>query len=298
MAVVAALLPLLFGCREPGCGAPCEGLGDDGKTAPPPYTAEEPEAEWTAEDVGQTITEVFGGGFPNGVLMRDTYMAIMAESDPTLCPVFASEYTGDYPDDITEENILGCTATSGYYYSGVCMYDELETTDDAGYTLIWGLGGDFLLAYPDGSEFAAGGGVTYTGVRATDGTETFDSTTRGTWYDESLQNWLGQGFSGLFSTTGGLDADGHWVTVHGGVAVGSADLFFDEVTWTWSDTCDGQPSGVINLRDERGYWYAWTLPDDCSGCGNVVFHDSDDLGELCLDLAALGVDIYDSAAVP
>ena len=144
---------------EPGCGAPCENLGNDDAT-PPPYEAEEPEAEWTAEEVGQSFTEAFGGGFPNGDLMRDTYLSIMAQGDATLCPVFASEYEGDYPDDITEENILGCTATSGYYYSGVCMYDYAESVDDAGTTYIWGLGGDFLLAYPDGAEFAAGGGAT------------------------------------------------------------------------------------------------------------------------------------------
>jgi hypothetical protein len=292
MSLLVSVLSFLAGCdgNTVGCGAPCEDFeGDDPDTGVPLYVREEPEAELTAEEVGQRLFEVFGQGFPNGELVKDTYLAMMAMGDPT-CP--ASETI------LTEAYILGCTAESGYYFSGVCVYDEQLQSDELGSTLTWGLGGDFSLNYPDGAEFAAGGGATYTGHRAPDGTERFQATLRGTWYDESQANWLGQGFSGLFSVEGGLTAGKPALEVHGGVAVGEADLFFDHVSWDWAGSCEGAPSGGVRLRDTRGYWYVWTLDDDCDPCGNVLFHGEIDLGELCLDLKPVGEDIYHSLAVP
>jgi hypothetical protein len=292
-----ALLSLVA-CHEPGCGAPCERVVDTDDTELPPYVHEEPVAEWTADEVGATIAETFGAGFPNGTLLRDTYLEMMAQGDIGECPVFTGEYSGPYPDDLTEQNILGCTAGSGYSFSGVCQYDAEEFSDGGGTSLIWALGGDFELAYPDGARFGAGGGVTWQGYRSTGGGDSsFESTIRGTWFDESNDVWLGQGFSGLFSVSGGAVADVPFLDVHGGIAVGDVDMFFDEVSWDWA-TCDGLPHGQVRLRDTRGYWYVWTLEDDCDACGDVVFHGDTNLGELCLDLSAVGEDAYHSMAVP
>lgn len=293
MLVVPLLLPSLLGCAGPGaCEAEgCDSTADDtpADTGVPIFVQEDPTPEWTAPEVGATLGEVLAHGFPSGRVLKDTYLAMMAEGDSS-CP--GSDTI------ITEEYILGCLAPSGYYYSGVCVYEGESFENEAGTTTVWGLGGDFLLRYPDGDVFEAGGGATYMGQRMPDGDETYQSDLRGTWIDASSDSWLGQGFSGLFSTTGGVRAGEPWVTIDGGVAIGSADLYFDDVRWDWGGPCEGSPAGSLRLRDTRGYWYVWSLDGDCDTCGNVVFHGDTDLGELCLDLEPLGAEVWQSVALP
>lgn len=287
----------LLACPEAGCGAPCE-AGETPDAGAPPYVAEDPAPLWTAEEVGTTLNQTFGTGFPNGTLLRDTYLGMLSQGDYGECPIFTGEYSGPFPDDLTEQNILGCTASSGYSYSGVCQYDEETFEGETGTTVIWALGGDFELAYPDGARFGAGGGVAWQGHRAADGVDSsFETTIRGTWFDESSEVWLGQGFSGLFSVRGSETSGIPSLGIHGGVAIGDIDLFFDEMSWDWA-TCDGLPHGQVRLRDTRGYWYVWTLEDDCDACGDVIFHGDTNLGELCLDLSSVGEDAYHAMAVP
>ncbi|MDP2312031.1 MAG: hypothetical protein Q8P41_03935 [Pseudomonadota bacterium] len=294
MRTASLLLPvLLASCAEPDapCADDCDTAAEPpiGDTGVPIYVQEDPLPEMTAEDVGAALTEVLAHGFPNGPMLRDIYLGMMAEGDES-CP--GSETI------ITEEYILGCVAPSGYYYSGVCVYEGFEITDETGSTASWGLGGDFLLKYPSGAVFEAGGGATYMGHVGPDGSQSFESTLRGTWADESSDLWVGEGFSGLFEASGGTTGGQPWLNVHGGVAVGDADLFFDEVAWDWGGACAGKPVGAVHLRDPRGYWYVWTLGDDCDTCGNVVFHDEIELGELCLDLESLGTDAWQPLAMP
>jgi hypothetical protein len=285
------LLAPLVGCTDPdACKGECE--ADDphqGDSGVPPYVQEDPSPELTVDEVGTAIFSAFAFGFPNGKQLKTTYLDMMSNGDEA-CPNSTTIITQDY--------ILGCVAGSGYYYSGVCVYTEDTFVDETGTTQVWALGGDFDLAYPSGDHFAAGGGATYTGVRATDGEESFTSNVRGTWYDESATNWLGQGISALIDYTGGKTAGKPWIMLHGGIGIGDVDLFFDDMTWDWGSTCNGSPVGELRLRDSRGYWYVWTLDDDCDTCGELVFHGDTDLGELCVDLTPVGEDAYYSLAVP
>ncbi len=284
--VASLLLPfLLVGCADPPPDVVATVPEADTGSAVPTFLAEDPEPDLTLEALTTMILQPFGRGTPNGRALRDTYLAMMAMGDAD-CPGSTTNITQDF--------VLGCTAASGYYYSGVCMYGVIEAQDGAGNrTSIWGLGGDFELADPDGAYFAAGGGVTWEGRTAPDGSQTFTSNIRGTWQDEAQANWLGDGLSCLVDIYGGQTAAGaHYVTVDGGIAVGDVDLYFDALTWDWSGACAGAPTGELRFRDTRGYWYAWNLGDDCDPCGEVVFHDAVSLGELCLDLTPIGEDIY------
>ncbi len=286
-----ALFLVLAGCAGPEISPAPPGdspLPDTGSVVPD-FADAEPEPTLSLDDLAVMVQRPFGAGSPNARTLRDTYLGMMAMGDEA-CPGSTTNITQDF--------VLGCTAPSGYYYSGVCMYGEIEVDDGVGgHTSIWGLGGDFELAYPDGATFAAGGGVTWEARTAADGAQTFASNVRGTWQDLSQQNWLGEGLSALVDIYGGQTSEGaHYVTVDGGIAVGDVDLYFDTLTWDWSGPCAGAPTGALRFRDTRGYWYVWTLGDDCDVCGEVVFHDDVPYGELCLDLTPLGGEIYYSNA--
>ncbi len=296
MGPLPSLLSALLGCVEPSCTTDCvsDSGGDtadavEGDSGVAPYVAEEPTPDWSIEEVREQIFGAFATGLPHAGTLRNTYLTMMAEGDAD-CVGSATIITQDY--------ILGCVADSRYYYSGVCVYDEASFAEGSGSSTTWGLGGDFELAYPDGRRFAAGGGATWNGFRANNGDERFSSNIRGTWLDESQTNWLGEGLSALFDITGGVSDGKSHVTVDGGVAIGATDLYFDAMTWDWGGACAGAPVGDLRLRDPRGYWYIWSLEDDCDTCGDVVFHGDTLLGELCVDLTPVGEDAYRGNAVP
>ncbi|MDP2305694.1 MAG: hypothetical protein Q8P18_06675 [Pseudomonadota bacterium] len=296
MLVSRLLLPLLHGCAGgDACEGAAEGACDTSEATPrvdtgvPIFAQEDPTPEWTAIDVGDTLREVLAHGFPNAQALKETYLGMMANGDAS-CP--GSDTI------LSEAYILGCVAPSGYFYSGVCVYEGNVLENEAGTTTSWGLGGDFLLEYPDGDVFEAGGGATWSGQQTPDGDETYESALRGTWIDASSETWLGQGFSGLFEARGGVRAGEPWVAIDGGVAIGDADLYFDDLRWDWGGPCRGTPAGSVRLRDTRGYWYVWSLEGDCDICGDVVFHGDTNLGPLCLDLQPLGADVWHSLAMP
>ena len=110
----------------------------------------------------------------------------------------------------------------------------------------------------------------------------------GSWSDGPTEGWLSQGISLLMDFRGGVTADDRrYLTATGGLAIGPTDLYMDGVGWDESSECLGKTTGTIGIREPSGHWYTWALGDDCDGCGEVVFSDSESLGELCLDLSYL-----------
>lgn len=273
----------LIACSDSSCASGCDERGSGQEdTAAMVYSTDEPPPLWTLDEVGQQLETLLSFGAPNPVDISETYQRVMAEGDE-LCP-------GD-PRDLGQ--ILGCTAENGYFYSGIAWLEVSETTqvEDHEVLLDWYHGGDFEILRTDGTRFAGGGDLEYdtepleeedADTPIDGGLTTF--TVAGTWVDDSQSGWMGQGFSGVY--TGELTVSGpdYALSINGGVAVGELDLNFVEMGWSTAGDCQGATTGAVQLRDARGYWYEWDLGVDCDGCGQVIFHQDQDLGELCLDL--------------
>lgn len=275
----------LFACSDSTCASGCEDSGgveleDTGAMV---YSTDDPAPLWTADEVGQQLEALVTYGPPNPVEIAETYVRVMAEGD-ALCP-------GDLRD---LGQILGCTAENGYYYSGIAWLEISQVTELEGHEVLldWYHGGDFEILRADGTRFAGGGDLDYasepleeddTDAGPIDGLLT-TFTVAGTWVDTGQRGWLGQGFSGVYTGEITLDGPDYAMSINGGVGLGELDLNFVNVGWSTAGACHGATTGRIQIRDARGFWYDWDLGDDCDGCGPVVFHQDQDLGELCLDL--------------
>ncbi len=126
---------------------------------------------------------------------------------------------------------------------------------------------------------------------------TFEVGVQGSWRDESAEGWLGAGYSGVFLAIGEKNPDIQKLNISGGIAIGDKATHLD-LDWDLAGRCGGAAMGSIRLRDSRGYWYTWTLGDDCDTCGGVVYHEVDDLGDLCLDLQSYRERLFEVLSLP
>lgn len=292
---MARLLMLmgLLGCA-PG-PEPCKGAACDDDSAAPhiedtaamSYSAEDPEPILTAEGFGQLVGRLLEMGGPNPVDIAYAFLVIMSEGDED-CP--ASDYNLG--------QVLGCTSDNGNFYSGIGWYILMEAVtqeDGTDVPISWYHGGDFEILRPTGERVAGGGDLLYE-TTVGDETSITTFTVAGTWVDESRTDWLGATFSGVYVGELIQDGDDFSFTMDGGVGVEKLDFNFVDLSWDTQGECAGAPTGAIQIRDERGYWYSWELGDDCDACGDVSFHGDQDLGELCMDLTDWGVKLATSSA--
>lgn len=279
--MVALLMAFgLAGCAPSACQDGCGSATDDPTpedTAAMVYSTEDPDPVWTADDVGARITELMSYGAPNPVDIADAFARIMSEGDE-LCP----------GDPFTLVN-APCSAADGSYYQGIgwlYVADRVRIAD-ADIPATWYHGGDFEILRASGARFAGGGDLKYT-TEFGDSQATTTFIVKGTWEDATREDWLGAAFSGVYTGVVSREVDAWSFTINGGIGVGDLDTQFVNVSWSSAEPCLGAPTGTIEVRDARGYWYAWDLGDDCDACGPVTFHQDQDLGELCLDLSEWG----------
>lgn len=281
MSLVYLLLLSLLGCAPSPATAP--EAGED--TAAMHLHVDVPEPLWGVDDVGAALYRIMGLGAPNPADITQTFLALMSEGDLS-CPGH-DEWMETPPD--------GCETNGGYRYQGVASYEAggvLELADGTTVDANYGHSGDYEIFRPDGSRFAGGGGLAYD-TKDEEGSRTNIVEVHGTFLDEAHEGWLGLGFSGVFVAFARSDSDGGWAyEVTGGMALGADVFSFDEVRWDSADACAGKAQGSISLRDPRGYWTEWRLGDDCDLCGEVVFYEDQELGELCLDTQPWGQSFY------
>ena len=260
------------GCRPDHCeGADC--AQDEPVASAPAYETETPEPEWSATEVGEILAATFSQGPPDPFLVGDTFLDLMAEGDAT-CP-------GDTAF-LNDDNLLGCTAESGHYYAGIAWHEELVNEDEG--ATFWTHGGDYEILRPDGSGLRGGGAMHHRVVVNGENPDksAFELGLQGSWHDDAAVGWLGEGFSGVFLAEGKRNIEIRHLEIAGGIAVGERDLHL-ELAWDMTGVCGTTAMGSIHLRDDRGYWYTWELGEDCDTCGQVTFHEIQELGELCLD---------------
>ena len=295
------VLALCLACTESGSDRD-SGMVSSGVS--PDSSDWEPDPFWTVDEVASQLEAFMAMGVPSGREITRVYDELMSHGDG-LCPS---------PGDVFEALNSGCISAEGYQYTGIgWLHYGVKRADD-GVPLEWNHGGDFEIIRPDGSVFAGGGemvmapamrfdGEPGAGALELDDRELLDQAgvieqwtldVHGSWVDDARDDWLGKGFSGVILAEVREDtrAGEAMARLHGGMAVGDIDLFFDETVWFGDSRCEQGVVGTIRLRDPRGYWVAWELESDCDSCGELVFHEDQSMGELCLDMSTWSRQVY------
>lgn len=244
------------------------------------YEAEDPEPLLSAEQVGEAILAAVALGAPSPAEIAETYAQAMEEGTDR-CP-------GEGTDLYQVEG--GCMTEARTLYAGVGWYDvgDEAWVDGAMVEYSFAHGGDFEIRWEDGERFAGGGELEVLSDRLGDDLLSSSIYVAGSWEDTRRADWLGQRLSAVYTAELGVTEAGSALTLTGGFGVGELHLFLDALSWDPAGACAGVATGAVHVRDERGTWSAWELGSDCDACGPVIFHEDQDLGELCLDLAGWG----------
>ena len=267
---------LAIACASPD-SPPLDEVPDTGTWTAPERVV--PSPTWTADTVAQELDEVASQGLPNLSSVRDVYVELMALGDET-CPGDPTRF------DDTTVPLTGCTSENGVSYAGVAAIFEDE---DLGGTATDGfiVFGDFQLTDPDGATLV-GGGKAMQAAGPSQGGVAMKTELSGSWSYPASAGWLGDGASGAMYTDGTLASDTLALEISGGLglrdrATYTSGLHFDDATCP-----QGHPSGDMSIRDPSGGWWTVTLPDDCSGCGELTWTDGTSHGEVCPELWRLG----------
>lgn len=172
----------------------------------------------------------------------------------------------------------GCTADTGWLYAGIAVYGGIEDVD---FLDDFSLLGDCYIISPDGDWFIGAGDLAYEVVGDVD--IDWTGVITGQWSFPPAGGWMGDGGgSSVLDIHAQLRQGGGWaVTLDGGIHLDGESIRV-EALFADSDTCGGEPSGTITLRDPSGYWYA--MEAEC-GCGTLTWADGTALGEACVSAA-------------
>lgn len=279
-ALVVVVAAPLGGCTDPARGGDTSTPAAE-DTASMVYSTDDPEPVWSAQDFQEILARVLGRGTPSPAIISDAYVQIMAQGDED-CPGGGTDMQTD-PE--------GCEADSGYRYAGIAWFNYAVPQEINGVEVAmnYSHGGDFEILTPEGERFAGAGGIAYLS-ELKDGVVTIGKVDiHGSWIATYRQDWLGDGFSGVYTVSLTTDmASTFDFVLDGGISVGDVDMYFESATWDTSDGCEGSFTGALSLRDDRGYWTRWEVTDACSVCGELVFHGDQSLGEMCLDINGWG----------
>jgi|GEM_PF-3961517 len=261
--------------------------GDTGKKAeedtaatspeePGPDTAtgtidiDRPAADLTADEVAQAMGGTLASGIPDPLSARAAYIDALSHRD-TFCPGGGDlSIIGEWE---------GCLASSGWRFAGYTEYTG-PTERDA--VESFHLLADFRFHDPDGALFIGGGELDLT-MTTDGGDRSWTSDVSGTFSYPGAENWMSTGGGSAVLQTTGSWAGSVWsLQLDGSIASDVHGLHLQAITAS-SESCDGQPSGQLKLRDASGYWY--TMDATC-GCGPIQFAEEEDLGSACVDARA------------
>jgi len=230
--------------------------------------SEEAEPAWTAEEAMSRLQDAVAVGLPQPAVALDTYLALMGTGDDA-CP--------GHDTVLTDSVVHGCLAESGTWFEGVTEY---TFEDDVNYQ-VQVLAGDFFIR-SDADELLEAGGHTARWASRSDPPE-YGMELGGSWVWTPSDTFLD--LENSLAIEAALIVDSS-LALHGGWGRGDVDLFFDQLTWT--DDCDGHPTGGLWIREPAGYWYVLDLTGSCDGCGPITWADQRSLGTGCVDLRAAG----------
>lgn len=252
----------------------------------------EHQAEWSAEEVAAQIEAGLSAGLPQPAEVFDRFDELMTHTDDS-CP--GSTFNGGFL-------LVGiCTTEEGYQFSGAA---GLTGEDNRIYDEEGGWSGeatrmsspfDYMIVRPDGTRLNAGGNVTQW-VSADPGQERWSAEVSGTFKDDGATGWLADGYSGALRVSGQEDAGGISGEIDGYLTLQGVSLQLQGL-WFSPETCpDGPTQGMIKLRQHDSTWYTLRLTGPCGGCGELVWDDTEPMGEVCADLSPLVTGLMDAAA--
>ncbi|MDG1484329.1 MAG: hypothetical protein P8R54_32350 [Myxococcota bacterium] len=272
------IIVTLVGCAGETACAPgftpsatgnCDPTPDDDNTTP----------AWTAAEAVSAIEALFAMGFTGPMELRAAYLERMSHGDE-LCPGSDVE--------ISDSFVTGCTASSGYYFAGVSVYETMEWEGEN--SDVWAIGGDFEIQAPDGSQMLVGGHsfALYEDLQ----TQWFGGDITGSWSIDGAEGWLGEGISAMLLVNGMPSTS---LDVTGGLGVGDTALFFPGLMW---NDLDCPPAGEVQVRDSSGHWFDLLLPDDCTGCGTLHYESNGTVEDVCVDFGDIAWQMNDSLVPP
>lgn len=263
---------LLLACTAPP-GAPATDTAagaDTGDAAVPEVSVEIPAPSWAAEEVSARLTATLAQGIPEPITARAQIFDLFEHRDPA-CP-------GGI-DYILPGSFSGCVTEGGWRYAGVLTYggpNSLDVLDN--FTVL----ADSYIISPEGDQFIGAGDLAYEIVKGSDPVS-WSGLISGQWSYPLADTWMHDDQGSAVLTMSAVASEAGWsVALDGGIYLDGASVRLASVSAT-SDTCGGEPSGRIELRDPSGY--AYTLDAVC-GCGPLGWADGSALGEVCVSAAA------------
>lgn len=231
--------------------------------------------DWT---VAETIAHVEAGmarGFPDPRIPVAVYVELLGGRDET-CPNAGEQLIGQ------EMALDGCTSALGYHYAGNTTLTRYTASEASRQTEGYSLGGDFEIRDPDGYRLAGGGAMTYAWSREAGGQTIWSGEAAGSWIHDKRDDAFGEGVSGTLTFRGASATGDDNVSLTGTVGVGEMYVQFVDVTW--AESCGGNPSGSVRMRDPSGVWSTLDYGDRCDGCGTYTIDLLGETSEACLDL--------------
>lgn len=238
----------------------------------------------TADEVAERVALALADGLPLPQPVLADYRELLAHGD-AACPgdTFAEGF----------QVIGGCTTAEGYTYQGAAglqVDDRRTVAEDGSWTgeaSVLTAPADYVITRPDGTRLQAGGTLSIRVARDAGG-DRWSAAILGTWQDDGLPGWLGDGYSGALTVEGSEPPGGEPTQkVDGALTVHGASLQLAGVLVAPETCADGAQAGAVRLRQDDGTWYTLTLDAGCGGCGTLTWDDTEALGEACVDLSAL-----------
>lgn len=219
-------------------------------------------------------------GIPSPRHVEEQYLELLSHGDEQ-CPGLGNQLIyGAFPD-------TGCTAQSGYFYSGVSIYlagsDLTGTTDPNVDAML--LGGDFQIEDPSGGVFFFGGQVDWRLETIAEG-QAVQANVKGTLGYEGGDPWFADGTSSMLQLRVNPVATGFMLSIYGGVSGAQEDVWMERLDFSPEACPGGEPSGAITVRDEAGGWWRLDYGTACTSCG-VLSYPGIAQADACLDLTGL-----------
>lgn len=244
---------LLCACPAPSTNVPPAQTGDSGEggfVLPPPLPP-----EWGAAEVGERLMTALPF-LPDALSAQKEFVEALQHGDPD-CPTLYESWSMFVVHN-------GCVASTGWFYAGLGSWFPLDTDGDVH------LGADFLIMSPEGERFFGAGMARYYDRQP----DEWEMDLQGEWGWPQAEGWLSDQASLLIKirrAANSLSLAGGWSGPYGAFYFRNfqADL----------GSC-ARPTGTIEVRDERGFWYA--LDWKASDCAQLSY-EGEALGEACLN---------------
>ena len=268
-------LLLLAACTDPVPEetAPVGDTGELGWWYTPPENAAQ--ADWAVEDVTENWQAVLDGYLPTCNAVIENWLRYFAMSEGGSC-------LGVTPGDLNDG--VGCTTPNDVWVRGQADYRYELLTET---TFEHVINVDLDMVWPAGDivrfmgSCGVNGTLTEPGLRS----QSFE----GTYLDPTYDGPMSEGISGMWWSHVTREADGsEGLYFTGGMGYGEHFLYFTELR-AYADGCT---SGIAQIRDPSGYWWAIDFGDGsreegtCDSCGELSLSGSP-VGQACLDWSTL-----------